>query len=108
MTLFLLVMVVNAKAGTTGIQSLTYPPSADLQEVRSLDVFPDQGSLHVLLTGSAGGQATSVLRYLRSQDGGHRWSEPAAIYTGKAPLNQSIHRGNEVQIAAARKRLVAV
>ncbi|MGH8594339.1 MAG: sialidase family protein [Gammaproteobacteria bacterium] len=45
---------------------------------------------------------------LRFDDGGHTWSAPAAIYTGKAPLNQSIHRGNDVQIAAAGKRLIAV
>ncbi|MGH8580420.1 MAG: exo-alpha-sialidase [Gammaproteobacteria bacterium] len=108
MTLFLLITLVDAKAGATGIPSLTYPPSGDLQEISSLDVYPDQGSLHVLLAGSAGGKATSVLRYLCSDDGGHTWSEPAAIYTGKAPLNQSIHRGNDVQIAAAGKRLVAV
>lgn len=107
MTLFLVVTLMNA--GAAGIRSLIYPPSADLQEIRSFDVYADQGSLHVLLAGTVGEQqAMPVLRYLRSGDGGHTWSAPAAISTGKAPLNQSIHRGNDVQIAAAGKRLMAV
>ncbi len=37
-----------------GSPSLIYPPSGDLQEIRSFDVYVDQGSLHVLLAGTAG------------------------------------------------------
>lgn len=39
MTLFFLVMLMNAKAGAAGIPSLIYPPSGDLQEIRSFDVY---------------------------------------------------------------------
>ncbi len=93
-----------ARAQAQGIQ-VAYP-DAGLTDIRSLDVYIDHRTIHVLLAGSQAGAPTPVLRYLRSKDGGESWSAPMVIESSD-PLGH-MKRGNDVQIAAAGKRLVAV
>ncbi|MGH9892168.1 MAG: sialidase family protein, partial [bacterium] len=82
-------------------------PHVEVQDVKSLDVYVDHATLHVLIAGRVPGEPTLVLRYLRSDDSGRTWLVPLEIDSRVAPPGR-VMRGNDVQIAAAGDRLVAV
>ncbi len=78
-----------------------------LRGVHSLDVYADGSVLH-LLTGEYPTNAKAPqLRYRKSADGGETWSVPFRVDSGIKPY-QLIHRGNDAQIAASGKQVVAV
>ncbi len=86
--------------------SILYP-KVDVQDVKSLDVYVDHATLHVLIAGQVFGEPKLVLKYLRSDDSGKTWSAPVPIDSRAAPPGR-VMRGNDVQIAAAGDRLIAV
>ncbi|MDN5864236.1 MAG: exo-alpha-sialidase [Gammaproteobacteria bacterium] len=78
---------------------------AHLDSVKSLDVYVDGSTIHLLLAGPVGEKM--AVRYLESTDGGKTWSERVAVPTyGKPPYG--IYRGADAQIAASGKHLIAV
>ncbi len=79
--------------------------TAGLDAVRSLDVYVDGSTIDLLLAGPIGKHM--AVRYLESSDGGKHWSRPVSVPTDNEPPG-SIHRGNDAQIAASGKHLVAV
>jgi hypothetical protein len=78
-----------------------------LRGVHSLDVYADGAALHVLTGEYATNAKAPQLRYRRSTDGGVTWTAPFRVDSGIKPY-QAIHRGNDAQIAARGKQLVAV
>ncbi|HET7369268.1 MAG TPA: exo-alpha-sialidase [Gammaproteobacteria bacterium] len=77
---------------------------AGLEAVKSLDVYADGDTLHLLLAGPSGGN--TVMRYLQSSDGGMSWTAPVTIDAGHAPP-YGVHRGDDARIAASGPHLVA-
>lgn len=79
---------------------------AHLPEVTSFDATVADGKIHVLLaTKPDHAQRRIVLEYLVSADGGEHWSTPSVAGTDARPVTV---RGNDVQIAAAKDKLVAI
>lgn len=88
-------------------QNGIYPKAlSGLIEVKSFDVYVDQQLVHAVVAGViTKGSALSV-RYLRSEDGGRHWSKPITL-SDKFPAPIA-SRGNDIQIAAANEKLVAL
>ncbi len=76
-------------------------------EVRSLDVYRADGTLHVLLGVYDVGEERSEMRYLRSNDHGGTWSTAKRIDSG-LPAPYARGRGTDFHLAAAGNKLVAV
>lgn len=81
--------------------------TSGMDDVISLDVTVDNHNTHLLLAGHAAGSEDTILRYMRSDDGGDSWSKPVSLPTANAPVFKA-HRGMDVQIAASGDRLVAL
>lgn len=77
-----------------------------LYDISSFDVYVDKDLIHVLVSGkvSATDKQTS-LRYTRSEDGGHKWLAPISLAEFPATIAT---RGNDIQLAAKGKHLLAV
>lgn len=73
----------------------------------SLDVYPSDQALHLLVAETRAGEPRPALLYRRSDDGGQAWSQPVAVDAG-LPGAHNPHRGADPQIASAGQRLVAV
>lgn len=73
--------------------------------VCSLDVYANDGHLHLLTSEGEGKEI--VLLYRHSEDGGSTWSGPVRVDAGMPPLF-SPHRGMDPQLAAVGNRLIAV
>jgi hypothetical protein len=71
----------------------------------SLDVFADNGMLHLLTGESAGGEVALLYQY--SEDGGGVWSNPVRV-DRDMPAPHHLHRSSDAQIAASGNQLVAV
>lgn len=71
----------------------------------SFDVYLDNKRIHLLAAGTVGSSNEQRVRYIHSDDGGQRWSLPIDI-PGKLAVIAS--RGNDVQVAAKGKKLVAL
>lgn len=90
--------------------ALTYPITQDtlgLAGVSSLDVYREKNVIHVLVAGQSTTSKMATARYLRSDDGGRYWS-PAITLEQSIPPPTLARRGNDVQIAATRERILAV
>ena len=75
--------------------------------VKSLDVYVEGSTLHILFADQDPETKTSLLRYQGSNDGAQSWSTPIRVDVGgAAPYARG--RGTDFQIAAAGNNLVAV
>jgi hypothetical protein len=101
----LVLLATLALQGCGRTQSKGKPGTAGLEKVTSLDVYKDGSTVNLLLGGPVGKQI--ALRYLRSTDGGATWSAPVAVDTGSSPP-YDVHRGDDAQIAAHSKHLLAI
>jgi photosystem II stability/assembly factor-like uncharacterized protein len=79
----------------------------EFAEVRGMDFYPDGAALHALLVARTRVEGPVGVFYLFSRDGGKSWSKPSAIDRENEPEAIS-RRGDDAQIAARGKRLVAV
>ena len=96
------VLLLSACAHTPNLA----PTLASLSEVTSFDASVADGNIHVLLaTKPNHAQRRIVLQYLVSEDGGAHWSAASVVGEDAHPV---VIRGNDVQIAAANKQLVAI
>ncbi len=89
--------------------AMTFYPktSVGLLEVSSFDIYQDGRTLHALISGLKSEKDKSqTIRYLHSEDNGSHWSEPVDVGHNLQPVLAS--RGNDVQIAANGKNLIAV
>lgn len=75
--------------------------------VKSLDVYADDGRLHVLLATNTDGQENAGLYYTASEDNGTSWSSYTRIGTSCAPA-YARGRGTDFQLAAKGGRIMAV
>ena len=96
---------------TTTPQNLSttfYPKtSVGLLEVSSFDIYKDGETLHALVSGlKTDKDKAQTVRYLQSTDNGKHWSLPVEIQNTFPPALAA--RGNDVQIAANNKNLVAI
>ncbi len=78
-----------------------------LADVASFDLYRDGDSIHLLAAGASARGETPELRYIRSDDGGESWSEPTRPGLGQ-PAPTKSHRGNDVQIAAHGRQVIAL
>ncbi|MCQ8104476.1 glycoside hydrolase [Methylomonas sp. SURF-2] len=77
------------------------------QNLLSFDIYQDQGVVHGLLAVATAKPKQSFILYVRSDDGGLTWSEPVEIgHFAKATVESGA--GNDVQIAASGKALLAI
>ena len=89
--------------------AMTFYPktSVGLLEVSSFDIYQDRQTLHALISGLKSEKDKSqTIRYLHSDDNGRHWSVPVDVASNFPPALAS--RGNDVQIAANGKNLIAV
>jgi Neuraminidase (sialidase) len=82
-------------------------PDADLKTIHTLDVYAENKTIHLLLSGLDKKSKQLVLRYLNSSDSGETWSVPISLNQGVAPVKQS-RRGNDFQIAAYGDKVMAI
>lgn len=84
-------------------------PAADLpirlDGIASFDVYAEDGRVHALAAGESGGKP--ALQYLRSTDGGTTWPLLVSI-DPQGLFSPTLQFGNDVQVAAAGSRAVAV
>jgi len=78
-----------------------------LADVASFDLYRDGARIHLLAAGTSRDGETPELRYIRSDDGGESWSEPTRPGLGQ-PAPTKSHRGNDVQVAAHGRQVVAL
>lgn len=84
-----------------------YKTAIHLAEITSFDVYQDGETLHALVLGSKNQtDKTQSAQYLHSPDNGKHWSNAVEIQTPFSPA--IVSRGNDVQLAANGKNLVAV
>lgn len=76
-------------------------------EVRGMDFYAEGRILHALLVAKTRQDGPAGVHYSVSRDGGKNWSAPVPIAPEGAPEAIS-RRGDDAQIAAHGKRLVAV
>lgn len=89
--------------------AMTFYPktSVGLLDLSSFDIYQDGQTLHALISGLKSEKDKSqTVRYLYSDDNGNHWSLPVDIGVNLPPALAS--RGNDVQIAANGKNLIAV
>ncbi|MGR8930550.1 MAG: sialidase family protein [Gammaproteobacteria bacterium] len=77
------------------------------RDLVSYDVYADGGKLHALFAVASDTPKQPVIGYLRSDDGGIHWSEPAELSQMALSTLES-SAGNELQIAATGDTLLAV
>ena len=74
---------------------------------KSLDVYEDGGTLHLLIADHHEELERSFLRYQRSENEGRSWSDPVRVDEG-APAPYARGRGTDFHVAAFGDRLVSV
>ena len=78
-----------------------------LQNLQSYDIYAQGSSLHALFAATRGDSKQPYVGYLHSEDNGLNWSAPVEIpLAANATLESAL--GNDVQIAAAGKSLLAI
>ncbi len=92
----------------TPIENVNFVPqeiAVNLAEIRSFDIYKDDDTLHILVSGLKSLKDSSqIIQHLHSNDNAKRWSLPVEI-----PFSSTLaSRGNDVQIAAKDKNLVAI
>ncbi len=85
-----------------------YPKTTvELFEINSVDVYSDNVTLHALIAGTLSEkEKQNRVFYLQSQDEGVHWSQP--ILVSKKENSPLVSRGNDLQIAAHGKNLMAI
>lgn len=78
-----------------------------LNSIDTLDVYSDNGTLHVLLSGSEQNTDSTSVQYFNSSDEGHTWSTPVIVNPPKQIVKPS-KRGNDFQIAAKNNKVMAI
>lgn len=87
--------------------ALNYKTAANLAQVQSFDIYQDEQILHALVLGAKNqNDNTQTQHYLQSSDNGKHWSN--AVEIGNNFLPSLAARGNDVQIAAIDKNIVAI
>jgi len=78
-----------------------------LSDIFSLDVYVDSDKIvHIITSGKlAATDRHTVIRYTRSEDGGHHWADTVNI--GQFPTVTG-KRGNDIQLAASGRHVVAI
>lgn len=84
-----------------------YKTATNLNEIVSFDVYQENETLHALVLGFKNqSDKKQIIQYLQSQDNGKHWSNAVEIQT---PFSAELaSRGNDVQLAAHGKNLVAL
>jgi hypothetical protein len=99
-------LFVAAFFAAPGLRPGTASPSHEKRDgIATLDVWPQENTLDLLLTVRAGEAHRLVHR--RSNDGGASWSEDHVIETGPSGLYPS-HRGNDPQVVAHGQTVLVV
>lgn len=81
--------------------------SVGFSEISSFDIYKDGETLHALVSGLKNEKDNAqTIRYLQSTDNGKNWSSPVDIQNTFSPALAA--RGNDVQLAANGKNVVAV
>jgi BNR repeat-like domain len=81
--------------------------SFGLLEISSFDIYTDDNTLHLLISGASPENTNSIsVRYLKSIDQGEHWSNPVDI--GTNPPIPLASRGNDVQIAARGDDIISL
>lgn len=97
----------SAHDATNAASKTGYSTSSfDLFEIASFDVYVEKQKIHLLVSGkSIANSKKNVIGYAYSEDGGHHWQNNSVIdYLPEA----TAERGNDVQLAAKDKNLVAM
>lgn len=97
----------QAKATTKSNAVTPYSKSTfGLYDISSFDVYVDEGLIHALVGGKISAKDKQIkLSYVRSEDGGHNWLAPVNL--SEFPITIAT-RGNDIQLAATGKHLLAV
>lgn len=84
-----------------------YKTAVNLAEIISFDVYQEDETLHALVLGFKNQtDKKQSVQYLHSPDNGKHWSQAVEIQTPFSPALAS--RGNDIQLAANGKNLVAI
>ena len=75
--------------------------------IKSLDVYPDEGKMHLLLATAKEGEENAELIYTCSNDHGKSWKPYHRLDTSRSPA-YARGRGTDFQVAAFGKRILAV
>ena len=95
-------------AGAWSVGCASIPSGDELSgNVKSLDVYGDDGKIHLLLATAKEGQENAVLVYTCSADHGKSWEPYHPIDTSSAPA-YARGRGTDFQVAASGKGALAV
>jgi hypothetical protein len=78
-----------------------------LAEIHGMDVYAEGSAIHAVLVGKAAVGAENTVSYWFSADAGASWRGPLRV-SGEADGKVMSRRGNEAQVAAAGKRVVAM
>ncbi len=105
MSRFLLLSITFLALPTFAASRLPVNKALALQEVISFDAVSNNNVLHALLAGRNTGQKTISIRYLNSTDGGAHWSKAVELTSDSQTIAT---RGNDVQLAVAGNKLVAI
>ncbi len=82
-------------------------PDAGFKTIHTLDAYAENNTIHILLSGVDKTTQKPALKYLQSLDAGETWLTPVTIKQGASSIKQS-KRGNDFQIAAYGKKIMAV
>ena len=105
MSRFLLLSIIFLTLPVFATPRLPANKALGLQEVISFDAVSDQHTLHALVAGRHAEQKTIGIYYLNSKDGGAHWSKAVELINDSQTIAV---RGNDVQLAVAGNKLVAI
>ncbi len=93
---------------TESIKNVAYSSSTfGLYDISTFDLYVDKQKIHIIVGGrESNNDEHTALRYTYSEDGGHTWLTPIII--DKQFPRTIAKRGNDVQIAAIGKHIVAL
>ena len=95
-------------AGTWLVGCASIPVGGELSgSVKSLDVYADDGKIHLLLATAKEGEENAELIYTCSNDHGKSWRPYHQIDTSSAPA-YARGRGTDFQVAAFGNRILTV
>ena len=95
-------------AVTFSFSCASTPAGGELSaSVKSLDVYADDGKIHLLLATAKEGQENADLIYTCSNDHGKSWKPYHRLETSRSPA-YARGRGTDFQVAAFGKRILAV
>ncbi len=112
----LILILTFSLCSQIGFSSESHEPSKEKQSKRkhprpqfsgtaSLDVFSENGKLHLLLGEKGSGKSINLF-HIQSDDKGKSWSDPIRVDRGSDPVFAA-HRSMDPQLAASGKNMVA-